>query len=91
MKKLFKGILLAIASLIVIAAVLLIISSIRSRMIQDDYSSVYADERYQTPIMIDNVDVIKQDISCGYAVIEMFGARNGCLKTSGIKKDVFEL
>ena len=44
---------------------------------QDDYSSIYDNEKYQTPIKIENVKVITQDISCGYAVIEMFSAWNG--------------
>ena len=44
---------------------------------QDDYSSIYDNEKYQTPIKIENVEVITQDISCGYAVIEMFSAWNG--------------
>lgn len=55
----------------------LFIADIRTRITQDDYSAVYRSEKYQTPIMIENVEVIQQDISCGYAVIEMFSAWNG--------------
>lgn len=77
MKKLLKivgGILVLFIS---IAVVLLIISGIRTGLTQDDYSKVYVDEKYQTPVKIENIEVITQDISCGYAVIEMFSAWNG--------------
>lgn len=77
MKKLLKivgGILVLFIS---IAVVLLIISGIRTRLTQDDYSKVYVDEKYQAPVKIENIEVITQDISCGYAVIEMFSAWNG--------------
>lgn len=77
MKKLLKivgGILVLFIS---IAVVLLIISSIRTGLTQDDYSKVYVDEKYQTPIKIENIELITQDISCGYAVIEMFSTWNG--------------
>lgn len=77
MKKLLKivgGILVLFIS---IAVVLLIISGIRTRLTQDDYSKVYVDEKYQTPVKIENIELITQDISCGYAVIEMFSAWNG--------------
>lgn len=43
----------------------------------DDYSSIYSNEKYKTPVFIDNINVIKQDVSCGYAVIEMFSAWGG--------------
>ena len=50
---------------------------IRTKAVLDDHASVYENEKYQVPIMIEGVDVIKQDVSCGYAVIEMFSAWNG--------------
>ena len=43
----------------------------------DHYEFVYSDERYKEPLMIEDVDVIEQEISCGYAVIEMFSAWDG--------------
>lgn len=64
-------------SLIVIAVVALGILQIRTSNILDDYSSVYKNEKYKTPIMIDGVDVIRQDVSCGYAVLEMFSSWSG--------------
>ena len=66
-----------IGILVAITLVALAVLQIRTRAIQDDYSSVYTDKKYQTPIMIDSVHVIKQDVSCGYAVLEMFSSWSG--------------
>jgi len=77
MKKLLKIVGAIIGVFLCIAVVMLIISGIRTRLTQDDYSKVYVDEKYQTPVKIENIEVITQDISCGYAVIEMFSAWNG--------------
>ena len=76
-KALVTGILVFAGSLIVIAVVALGILQIRTSNILDDYSSVYEKEKYQTPVMIDGVDVIRQDVSCGYAVLEMFSSWSG--------------
>lgn len=77
MKKLLKIVGAIIGLFLCIAVVMLIISGIRTGLTQDDYSKVYVDEKYQTPVKIENIEVITQDISCGYAVIEMFSAWNG--------------
>jgi len=77
MKKLLKIVGAIIGVFLCIAVVMLIISGIRTGLTQDDYSKVYVDEKYQTPVKIENIEVITQDISCGYAVIEMFSAWNG--------------
>ncbi len=76
-KVLVTGILVFAGSLIVTAVVALGILQIRTSDILDDYSSVYENEKYKTPIMIDGVDVIRQDVSCGYAVLEMFSSWSG--------------
>ena len=76
-KKIVSVILFFAGSLIVLAAVALGILQIRTNRMMDDYSSVYENEKYQTPVMIDGVDVIKQDVSCGYAVLEMFSSWSG--------------
>lgn len=49
----------------------------KTQKMQDDISSVYTDEKYQEAVWIDNVEVITQEVSCGYAVIEMFSAWDG--------------
>lgn len=76
-KKSLTVILVFVGSLLVLAAAALGTLQIRTNTILDDYSSVYGNEKYQTPIMIDGVDVIRQDVSCGYAVLEMFSAWSG--------------
>lgn len=77
MKKLLKWLGIFLSIIIFIAIVALGICEIRTRLMQDDYTSIYDNEKYQTPIIIENVEVITQNISCGYAVIEMFSAWNG--------------
>lgn len=69
------GSIIGILCCVVITA--LIILQIRTNNILDDYSSIYSNEKYKTPVFIDNINVIKQEVSCGYAVIEMFSAWGG--------------
>ena len=76
-KKLLAGILAIVVGLIVIAVAAIGILQLRTKTILGDFSSVFENEKYQTPIMIDGVDVIRQDVSCGYAVIEMFSTWSG--------------
>ncbi|MDE7095094.1 MAG: hypothetical protein K2O23_01255, partial [Anaeroplasmataceae bacterium] len=49
----------------------------KTNRIDDDFSSIYTNEKYTNVVGIDGVQVITQEISCGYAVIEMFSAWNG--------------
>ncbi len=70
--KLVKAFIAVILVLALITAGLLAILKIRTAAILDDCSSVYRDQKYSTPVFVDGVNVIKQDVSCGYAVIEMF-------------------
>lgn len=64
----------AIAVAVLVAAVRL---RIRTNSIQDDYSAVFTAEKYKVPVYVEGVEVIRQDISCGYAVIEMFSSWDG--------------
>lgn len=64
----------AIAVAVLFAAVRL---RIRANSIQDDYSAVFTAEKYKVPVYVEGVEVIRQDISCGYAVIEMFSSWDG--------------
>ena len=45
--------------------------------INNDFTGVFTESKYSTPVSVDGIEVIKQDVSCGYAVIEMFSAWNG--------------
>ena len=63
--------------LILICAGALARLSVRGAALRIDLSSVYGNEKYRTPVWAEGVDVITQDVSCGYAVIEMFSRWNG--------------
>lgn len=67
---LILGIILAV--LAVVIAIAFIKINIKTANILDDISEIYSNEKYQKPLLIENLDPIKQDVSCGYAVIEMF-------------------
>ena len=56
------------------AAVALAILHYRTDAILNDYSAIYGKEKYGTPVSVEGIDVIKQDVSCGYAIIEMFSS-----------------
>ena len=79
--KVFKRILIILAVLFVIlalvASVSLAVLQARTNGINDDISEIYTNEKYSNPVFVSGVDVIKQDVSCGYAVIEMFSSWNG--------------
>ena len=53
------------------------ILKIRTKGICTDFSSVYENQKYRSPVSVSGIDVVKQQISCGYAVIEMFAMWNG--------------
>ena len=77
MKKVIRIITVLIALIFAVMAVLLIMLQIQTRRILTDYSTIYIDKKYINPVHVDGVEVITQDISCGYACIEMFSAWNG--------------
>ena len=64
------------ALLLAVIVVANIILFFKTNKINNDYSSIYKDSKYNESILIDNIDFIKQDVSCGYAVIEMFAKWN---------------
>ncbi len=77
LKRLLTVSLIVIGILILTAAAALILLEVRTNAMLDDYSSVYDNEKYRKKVTADNVEVITQDISCGYAVIEMFSSWDG--------------
>ena len=77
MKKAIKIICCVLCGIICVTLIAISVYCIRSKLIQDDYSSVYTNPKYQKALMIDDVEVIEQHISCGYAVIEMISTWNG--------------
>ena len=66
-----------LAVIVLIPAVALVVLQVRTNAVLDDISGVFENEKYQTPVFVEGVTVIKQDVSCGYAVIEMFAKWNG--------------
>ncbi len=77
MKKAIRVILIAAALIIAVTAGLLIKQKIRTGRILADYSAIFENEKYSKPVYVEGVEVITQDVSCGYACIEMFSAWNG--------------
>ncbi len=77
MKKIIRVILIFIALIIVVVAGLLVKVHIQTGRILTDNSEIYGNEKYSSPVYVEGVEVITQDVSCGYACIEMFSAWNG--------------
>lgn len=50
---------------------------IRTAGIVNDCSSIYTNEKYEAAVYIENIAVVKQEVSCGYAVLEMFSQWTG--------------
>ena len=81
MKKILKRSLIVILCLVstavIAASCALLVLADKEKAIDNDYSYIYTDEKFRTPVGADGVEVITQDISCGYAVIEMFSSWSG--------------
>ena len=60
------------AAILIAAAAALIALDVRTRSIRDDFSSIYEEEKYAYPVSVGGIEAITQEVSCGYAVIEMF-------------------
>ncbi|MBR4830457.1 MAG: C39 family peptidase [Bacilli bacterium] len=75
-KKVLIIILIILAILLLVIGIAFGILKYKTNKIQDDYSSIYNNDKYKEPVQVDNVEVFKQDVSCGYAVIEMFSKWN---------------
>lgn len=76
-KKLLIITLIVIGAVILACAAALILLEVRTNAVLDDFSPVYENEKYRKKVAADNVEVITQDVSCGYAVIEMFSSWDG--------------
>lgn len=76
-KKTAAAVVIIIVLLILVCAAALVRVHVKTAAIQNDYSAVVRDEKYQRPVRVEGVEVITQDVSCGYAVLEMFSRWNG--------------
>ena len=79
--KVIKRIIIAIAVILLLLAAVITISLVvlqtKTNEINNDFSGILTDEKYIEPVYIDGINVIKQEVSCGYAVIEMFSSWSG--------------
>lgn len=62
-----------VASLLLAIAIPFSIYGIKSAVIANDYAYLFKENRITTK-KIENVPLVKQDISCGYAIIEMLSS-----------------
>ena len=65
------------AAVVCVAAIALVMLQGRTDALRDDYSGMLVDAKYSAPMQVGGVVPITQDVSCGYAVIEMFSAWDG--------------
>jgi len=75
--KIFQKLLLLLFLLMIIIILLFIRIDIKTKKINNDYSNIYTNESYKDAYIIKNVAIVKQEISCGYATIEMFAKSIG--------------
>lgn len=75
-ERILKKIMLVISIIIAIFILgvigLFIKLDIVSHKINNDFSNIYSNEKYKNPVTVNGLEVIKQEVSCGYACIEMF-------------------
>lgn len=63
------GVLLCLALLIL--AILFIRQAVTDHRINDEISSIYTDPKYQKTVRVEGLHPIQQEISCGYAILEI--------------------
>jgi hypothetical protein len=92
MNKILKHILIGfgVTLILLVCTVIfaLIKMAIKTNVIIDDYSGIYRDSKYHHTVSVNNATFIKQDISCGYAVIEMFAKWAG--KTNITEQSLYD-
>ena len=78
--KILKRVLVALLIIFILLLIVILVAFInlkhKTNKILDDYSNIYSSEIYKESFLIDNVQVFEQNVSCGYAVIEMFAKWN---------------
>ena len=77
LKRAAVAIVALVATLVCVSAIALAMLQGRTDALRDDYSGMLTDVRYSAPVQVESVEAIEQDVSCGYAVIEMFSAWDG--------------
>ena len=77
LKRVGIAIVAIIAALVCVAVVALLLLQARTDALHDDWQSAREGAELSMPVQVEGVEVITQDVSCGYAVIEMFSAWDG--------------
>ena len=81
MNKKKKILIIAIVTVLLIPVILtasgFAILKYKEKITDDDFSEYIDSDKYSEPVYVDGIEVITQDVSCGYAVLEMFSAWNG--------------
>ncbi|MBO4776069.1 MAG: hypothetical protein J5515_05595, partial [Lachnospiraceae bacterium] len=81
MNKKKKILIIAIVTVLLIPVILtasgFAILEYKEKITDDDFSEYIDSDKYSEPVYVDGIEVITQDVSCGYAVLEMFSAWNG--------------
>ena len=76
MNKILKRILIGFGAVVILLVCTIIFAliklNIKTMHLADDYSGITHDPKYHEAVSVENVKLVKQNISCGYAVIEMF-------------------
>lgn len=75
-KVLFISLLVFLSMLFLALAIPVIIIETRSKVINNDYQYLLSEGKIKE-VKIDNVPLVKQEISCGYAIIEMLSEYYG--------------
>ena len=81
MRKIVKRVLMILLVIAVVIAAIVVVVFIKQAVVDnrmnDEMSSIYADEQYKTPVYINGIGVMKQEITCGYACIELLARWQG--------------
>ena len=77
LKRTVIAVVAVIAAIVCVAAIALVMLQGRTDALRDGYSNMLADANYCVPVKVEGVEAITQEVSCGYAVIEMFSAWDG--------------
>ena len=76
-KKILLIIGMVVLTLVLVITIPFSILLIRSSALQKDYLYLKDDETYATKVEINNLELVEQHISCGYATIEMISSYYG--------------
>ena len=77
-KKIVLSIIIGLSSALVLAVLFpFVVLGIRTLSIKNNYSYLKEDDRYNIKQEVAGIELVKQEISCGYATIEMMSAYYG--------------